>query len=82
MKKWLESGIGKAVGIVLACLAAGGFVLSMLWMVSVPSVQPQDLLLGGQDFWESSTYNSELMWRAGQEMDVYTNQWMFKEDGS
>ncbi len=81
MKKWLESGIGKAVGIVLACLAAGGFVLSVLWMVSVPSVQPQDLLLGGQDFWESSTYNSELMWRAGQEMDVYTNQWMFKEDG-
>ena len=43
MKKWLESGLGKAVGIVLACLAAGGFVLSMLWMAAVPSVQPQDL---------------------------------------
>lgn len=81
MKKWLESGIGKAVGIVLACLAAGGFVLSMLWMAAVPSVQPQDLLLGGQDFWESSTYNNELMWRAGQEMDVYSNQWMYKENG-
>ena len=81
MKKWLESGLGKAVGIVLACLAAGGFVLSMLWMAAVPSVQPQDLFLNGQGFWESSTYHNELMWRAGREMEVYTNQWMFGEEG-
>lgn len=81
MKKWLESGYGKAAGIVLACLAAGGFALGVLWLAEIPSVHPQDVFLSGRDFWESSTYQNEMMWRAGQEMDVYTNQWMYGEDG-
>lgn len=83
MKKWLESRLIKAVVIALACLSAGGLVLSVLWAVAVPSIQMEDLLMDGKGngFWESSTFRSELMEKTRLELEYYRNSWMLNDKG-
>ncbi len=83
MRKWLESPMGKSLGIALSCLAAVGLVISLLWMGAVSFVEPTDLLLntGKQSFFKSATFRSLLRENILQELNFYGETQVLEASG-